>query len=152
MCQWDLFSARFSIISIYPILKIRYLITFKTFNIHKICWRYTYSHQWYKWNKHTRHLPKNLVLNLIHELNENKILFLDVLIDTNNINNDFTTSTDKKHSNYNFCTLNFKNKCPFRYIKKKKAIINNLISSAKLISTSEMIFYKELKKHKINSI
>ena len=43
----------------------------------------------------------------------------------------------KKPSNNNSCTLNFKSECPFRY---KKAIINNLISHAKLISS----FYKEV--------
>ena len=39
----------------------------------------------------------NSVLNFTHELNtNNKISFLDVLIDTNNINNNFTMSTYKK--------------------------------------------------------
>ena len=87
---------------------------------------------------------KNSVLNFTHELNKsNKISFLDVLIDTNN-NNNFTTSTYKKPSN-NPCTLNFKSKCSFRY---KKAIINNLISRAKLISSSKTIFYKEVENVK----
>ena len=73
---------------------------------------------------------KNSVLNFTYKLNKNnKISFLDVLIDTNN-NNNFTT-----------CALNFKSECPFRY---KKAIINNLISCAKLISSSKTIFYKEV--------
>ena len=48
----------------------------------------------------------------------------------------------KTPSNNNSCTLNFKSECPFRY---KKAIINNLIFSAQLISSSKTIFYKELK-------
>ena len=53
-------------------------------------------------------------LNFTHELNKNnKISFLQVLIDTNNSNN-FTTSTYKKPSNNNSCTINFKSECPFR--------------------------------------
>ena len=88
---------------------------------------------------------KNSVLNFTHELNKNnKISFLDVLIDTNK-NNNFTTSTYKKPSNNNSCTLNFKSECPFRY---KKAIINNLISHAKLISSPKTIFYKEVENIK----
>ena len=88
---------------------------------------------------------KNSVPNFTHELNENnKISFLDVLIDTNNTNN-FTTSTYKKPSSNNSCTLNFKSECPFRY---KKAIINNLISRAKLISSSKTIFHKEVENIK----
>ena len=80
-----------------------------------------------------------------HELNKNnKISFLDVLIDTND-NNNFTSFMYKKPSNNNSCTLNFKSECPFRY---KKAIINNLISRAKLISSSKTIFYKEIENIK----
>ena len=87
---------------------------------------------------------KNSVLNFTHELNKNnKISFLDVLIDSNN--NNFTTSTYKKPSNNNSCTLNFKSECSFRY---KKAIINKLISHAKLISSSKTIFYKEIENIK----
>ena len=87
----------------------------------------------------------NSVLNFTHELNKNnKISFLDVFIDTNN-NNNFTTSTYKKPSSNNSCTLNFKSECPFRY---KKAIIRNVISRAKLISSSKTIFYKEVKNKK----
>ena len=41
--------------------------------------------------------------------------------------------------------LNFKSECPFRY---KKAIINNLISRAKLISSSKTISYKEVENIK----
>ena len=52
----------------------------------------------------------------------------------------------KKPSNNNSCTLNFKSEWPFRY--KKKAIINNLISRAKLISSSKTIFYKEVENIK----
>ena len=51
----------------------------------------------------------------------------------------------KKPSNNNSCTLNFKSECPFKY---KKAIINNLISRAKLISSSKIIFYKEIENIK----
>ena len=87
----------------------------------------------------------NSVLNFTHELNKNnKISFLDVLIDANN-NNNFTTSTYKKPSSNNSCTFNFKSECPFRY---KKAIIHNLISRAKLISSSKTIFYKEVENIK----
>ena len=87
----------------------------------------------------------NSVLNFTHEVNKNNnISFLDVLIDTNN-NNNFTTSTNKKPSSNNSCTLNFKSECPFRY---KKAIIHNLISRAKLISSSKTIFYKEVENIK----
>ena len=84
---------------------------------------------------------KKSALNFTHELNKNnKISFLDVLIDTNK-NNNFTTSTYKKHSNNNTCTLRFKSECPSDI---KKAIINNLISPAKLISSSKTIFYKQV--------
>ena len=51
----------------------------------------------------------------------------------------------KKPSSNNSCTLNFKSECPFRY---KKAIIHNLISRAKLISSSKTIFYKEVENIK----
>ena len=86
-----------------------------------------------------------IYIHFTHELNKNnKISFLDVLIDANN-NNNFTTSTYKKPSSNNSCTLNFKSECPFRY---KKAIIHNLISRAKLISSSKTIFYKEVENIK----
>ena len=85
---------------------------------------------------------KRSVLNFTHELNKNnKISFLDVLIDTNN-NNHFTTYTYKKPFNNNSCTLNFKSECPFRY--KKAIIIINQISRAKLNSSSKTLFYKEV--------
>ena len=65
---------------------------------------------------------KHSVLNFTHELNKNnKISFLDVLIDTNN--NNFTTSTYKKPSSNNSCTLNFKSECPFRYKKKQLSLV-----------------------------
>ena len=67
---------------------------------------------------------KNSVLNFTHGLNKNnKISFLDVLIDTNN-NNNFTTSTYKKLSSNNSCTLNFKSECPFRYKKSNDSWSN----------------------------
>ena len=46
--------------------------------------------------------------------------------------------------------LNFKSECPFRYKKKqkKKTIIHNLISRAKLISSSKTIFHKVVKNIK----
>ena len=53
--------------------------------------------------------------------------------------------TKKKQRINNSCTLNFKSEYPFRY---KKAIINNLISAAKPIS-SKTIFYKEINKKNI---
>ena len=67
-----------------------------------------------------------------------------VSINENNKNN-FTTSTYKKPSRNNSCTLNFKSECSFRY---KKAIIHNLMSCAKLISSSKTIFYKEVENIK----
>ena len=70
----------------------------------------------------------------------NKISFFG----TNN-NNNFTTSTYKKPSNNNSSTLTFKSECPFQY---QKAIIKNLISCAKLISSSKKIFHKEIKNIK----
>ena len=74
-------------------------------------------------NKLQDTFPKNSVLNFTHELNKNnKISFLDVLIDTNN-NNNFTTSTYKKPSRNNSRTVNFKSECPFRYKKKQLFII-----------------------------
>ena len=81
----------------------------------------------------------NTVLNFTHDLNKNyRMSFLDILIDTNN-NNNFTTSTYRKPCNNNAFAVNFKSECQFRY---EKAIINNLISRAKLISSSKTIFQK----------
>ena len=57
------------------------------------------------------------------------------------------TLLTKKPTNNNSCTLHFKSEYPFRY-KKKKTIINKLISRVKLISSSKAIFYKELKNIK----
>ena len=70
----------------------------------------------------------------------NNISRLDVLIDTYN-NNNFITFTKKNPSNKICYTLKFKSECPFRY--KKKAIINNLIYRAKLISSTKAIFEKK---------
>ena len=82
---------------------------------------------------------KNSVVNFIHELNKNnKISFLDVLIDTNN-NNNFTTSTYKNPLIITPVPSTLKVNAPSDI---KKAIINNLISRAKLISSSKTIFYK----------
>ena len=47
-----------------------------------------------------------------------------------------------KTSNNNTYYINFKSECPFRY---KISIIDNLISCGKLISSSKIIFYIELK-------
>ena len=75
----------------------------------------------------------NSVLNFTQEINiNNKIPLLSVLIDTNNIDQ-FITSTYKKPTNINPCTLNFQSECPFSY---KRAIIKTLISRAKLLSSS----------------
>ena len=64
----------------------------------------------------------NSVLNFTYELNKNnKISFLDVLIDTNN-NNNFTTSTYKKPSSNNSCTLTLKVNAPSD-IKKQLFVI-----------------------------
>ena len=86
--------------------------------------------------------PKHSVLNFTHELKKNnKISFLNVLIYTNN-NNNFTNSTYQKktkNSNINSCTLYFKKWMP---IQIYKTIINNLISRAKLISSTKTISYK----------
>ena len=75
----------------------------------------------------------NSVLNFTQEINiTNKIPFLGVLIDTSNIDR-FTTSTYKKPTIINPCTLNFHSECPFCY---KRTIIKTLISRAKLLSSS----------------
>ena len=74
----------------------------------------------------------NSVLNFTQEINiNNKIPFLDVLIDSSNIDR-FTTSTYKKPTSINPCTLNFHSECPFHY---KRTIIKTLISRAKLLSS-----------------
>ena len=88
---------------------------------------------------------KNSVLNFIQGLNKNnKISFLDFLIDTNN-NNNFTTSTYKKPLIITPVPSTLKVNAASDI---KKAIINNLISHAKLISSSKTISYKELENIK----
>ena len=68
----------------------------------------------------------NFVLIFTQEINaNNKILFLGLLIDTSNMD-PFTTSTYKKPTNINPCTLNFHSECSFRY---KRTIIKTLIST-----------------------
>ena len=85
---------------------------------------------------------QNSVLYFTHELNKNnKISFLDVPIDTNN-NNNFTTSTYKKNP---LIITTLKANAPS---DMKKAIVNNLISRAKLITSSRTIFYKEMENIK----
>ena len=88
----------------------------------------------------------NSVLNFTHELNKNNEISFFRCFDTNN---NFTTSNDnpppKKNTNNNYYTINFKSECLFQY---EKTIINNLISYAKLIVFSKIIFYKELKNIK----
>ena len=78
---------------------------------------------------------KNSVLNSIYELNKNnKISFLDVLIEINYNNNCFTTSTYKTPQITTLVPLTLKVNTPSNI---KRAIINNLISHAKLISPTK---------------
>ena len=66
---------------------------------------------------------KNSVLNFTHELNKiNKISFLDVLIDTNNNNNNFTISTYKNTLKITPVPSTLKVNAPCDI--KKEAIIN----------------------------
>ena len=59
----------------------------------------------------------NSVLNFIQEINiNNNIPFLGLLMNTSNIDR-FTTSTYKKPTNFNSCTLNSHSECPV--VKKK---------------------------------
>ena len=81
---------------------------------------------------------------IIYNNINNKILFLGVLIDTSNIDR-FTTSTYKKPTNINPCTLNVHRECPFHY---KRTIIKTLIFRAKLLSFSWTIFLNELQNIK----
>ena len=86
---------------------------------------------------------KNSVPYFTHDVNKNnKIPFLDVLIDTTTYNDKLTLTTYQKPTNNNSCTLNFKRLYLFRY---KLVIINNLIYRARLISSTIIIFYKESK-------
>ena len=87
----------------------------------------------------------NSILNITREINiNNKILFLGVLIDTNNIDWFITSTYKKKPTNINPCTLNFQSECSFRY---KRTIIKTLISRAKLLSSSQTNFLNKLKKY-----
>ena len=84
----------------------------------------------------------NFVLIFTQEINaNNKIPFLGILIDTSNIDR-FITSTYKKPTNINTCTLNFQSECPFHH---KRTIIKTLISWANQLSSSQTIFLYELK-------
>ena len=67
---------------------MKYLIALKTFNIPKICWNILIlTPDTNEINAQQDTFQKNSVLNFTHELNKNnKISFLDVLIDTNNNN------------------------------------------------------------------
>ena len=95
--------------------------------------------------KLTQTFENNSVLHLTQEINiNNKIPFLGVLIDTSNIDR-FITSTYKKPTNINLCTLNFQSKCLSRF---ERTIIKTLISRAKLLSSSRAIFLNELKNIK----
>lgn len=68
--------------------------------------------------------------------NENKILFLDIFIDTNN--NTFTTFPYKELTRINMCILNYKSECP-NYINI--AIIQNLINHAKKKTQEKNFLY-----------
>ena len=89
---------------------------------------------------------KNSVINFNHELNKNnKISFLDVLININNNIDNITVSTCKKQRKITTpVSSTFKMNVPSDI--KKKAVINNIISRAKLISSIKIIFYEEIKK------
>ena len=146
---WVLSWARSSVISTCPISKIKYSIGLKKPPIYL---RYVddiliLANGINEINILQDTFQKYSVLNFCHELNKhNKISFLDVFIDANNNNNNFTTFTYKKPSKNNSCTLNFKSKCPFRY--KKKANIDNLILCDKLISSSKTIPYNKVENIK----
>ena len=86
----------------------------------------------------------NSVLNFTIELNKNNIIpFLDVLVD--NSSEKFITSTYKKPTSVNSPLLNYHSECPHRY---KVAVIKSLINRAKNISSSYIIFMKELRNIK----
>ena len=94
---------------------------------------YTFKHVWLN-NKDTFCLYNiikilsSFLISVLVSININdKILFLGVLIDTINIDW-FITSTYKKLTNINPCTLNFHSEWPFHY---KRTIIKTLISRAK---------------------
>ena len=57
----------------------------------------------------------------------------------------FISSTYKKPTNINTCTLNFQSEYPFHY---KRTIIKALISRVQLLSSSWTIFLNELKSIK----
>ena len=89
---------------------------------------------------------KIILFSILHKksTSNNKIPFLGVLIDTNN-NDRFITSSYKKSTNINPCTINFQNECPFRC---NRTIIKTLISRANLLSSSRIIFLNELRNIK----
>ena len=81
---------------------------------------------------------KNSVLNFTHELNKNNgISFLDVLIDTNNKNDNFTIYTNKT----TLITTPVPSTLKVNVLSDlKKVIMNNLISCAKLIFSFQILF------------
>ena len=95
---WGLSWTRFSEISTCPTHENRIFNSIKS----PIYLRYIddiliLANNWNEINIPQDAFQKNSVLNFTHELNKNnKIFFLNVLIDTNN-DNKFTTSTYKKH-------------------------------------------------------
>ena len=115
------------------------LIWFSKFSSFSYIYIYIYI---YEINTIQETFQNNSVLNFTKGINiKNKIPFFGILIDTSNIDW-FTTSTYKKPTNINPCTLNFWCECPFHY---KRTIIKTLISRAKLLSSSYTIFLNELK-------
>ena len=92
-CLWDLFWVQFSVIYICLILKIKYLIALKKFQYVDDILIITNNTN--EINILPDTFPKISVLNFTHELNKNnKVPFLDILIDTNY--NNLTISTCKK--------------------------------------------------------
>ena len=86
----------------------------------------------------------NSILKFTVEVNQNnKIPFLDVLVDNND--DRYITTPYKKPTSESSCLLNYRSECPEKY---KIAVVKNFINRAKKISSSHQIFYKELSKIK----
>ena len=110
--------ARYSVISTCPASKRKYLIAIRKppINLRYVDDILILANNINEINILQDTFQKNPILNFTHELTKNnKISFLDVLIDINNNNNKFTTSTYQKPTHNNSWTLNVKSECPFRY-------------------------------------
>ena len=94
---WDLSWARSSVISTCPTSKIEFLIALKNLQYTSdMLMIYLFLLIILTKSTYYKTPSKKLILNFTHELNKNnKISFLDILIDNDNYNN-FTTSTYKK--------------------------------------------------------